>query len=152
MLELPDLPKEGLDDPLPRTMEVSLDEWFEMNEQMYRGLRTHPEGGMVKEDARQVLPIATKSQIVVKANLREWRHIFTMRCDKYAHWEIRGVMLNLLKCIKTEIPVIFDDFYFFMTDEGKHYARPVMSQNNLLEAIKHYKMAGGDMSRFSMVV
>lgn len=92
---------------------ITLREWFQLNEEMYRGLR---KAGWKPEDARQVLPIGIKSQIVVSANLREWRHIFHMRCDKFAHWEIRGVMLRLLIKCKTEIPLIFDDFIFYDGD------------------------------------
>ena len=86
---------------------VSFSDWMELNEQMYRGLRKI---GWVAEDARQVLPTGIKSQIVITTNFREWRHIFKMRCDRSAHWEIRGVMLSLLRDIQQRIPVIFDDF------------------------------------------
>ena len=89
---------------------ISLKEWFELNEQAYRSLR---KAGWKPEDARQVLPIAIKSQLMVKANLREWIHIFKMRCDVYAHWEIRGVMLQLLNTCKKNVPLIFDDFRFY---------------------------------------
>ncbi len=87
--------------------EVSFQEWVDLNEQMYRGLR---EKGWIPQDARQILPIGIKAQIVATANLREWRHIFSLRCSPAAHWEIRGVMVNLLKDIQKKIPVIFDDF------------------------------------------
>ncbi|OGM77363.1 thymidylate synthase, flavin-dependent [Candidatus Woesebacteria bacterium RIFOXYA1_FULL_43_9] len=76
-------------------------------ELFYRSLRRD---GWVAEDARQVLPNALESDIVTTANWREWRHIFRMRTQKAAHWEIRGVMGNLLSEVKTVIPVIFDDF------------------------------------------
>jgi thymidylate synthase (FAD) len=88
-------------------IKVSFQEWMDLNEQMYRGLR---KAGWVPEDARQVLPTAIKSQIVITANFREWRHIFKLRCDKRAHWEIRQAMVNLLKDVQKIIPVIFDDF------------------------------------------
>jgi thymidylate synthase (FAD) len=86
---------------------ISLEEWFNMNEQMYRGLR---KAGWAPQDARQVLPIAIKSQIVITANFREWRHIFKMRCALDAHWEIRLIMVDLLFRVQQLIPVIFDDF------------------------------------------
>lgn len=114
---------------------ITLAQWFDMNEQMYRGLRKE---GWRSEDARQVLPLANKSQEVIKANMREWRHIFKMRCDKYAHWEIRGVMLDLLNWCQCHIPYLFDDFHFFKTDEAKSYARPVMTQTQLQEEQTHY--------------
>lgn len=101
----------------------------------YRSLRNK---GWKPEDARQILPTALVAQIVVKASIREWRHIFTMRCDKFAHWEIRAVMLNLLKWCKENIPVVFDDFQFFTTADGVEYARPVMSAFNIAERIAEY--------------
>lgn len=100
--------------------QITLADWFRCNEDAYRSLR---KAGWKPEDARQVLPIAIKSQICVKANLREWRHIFDMRCDKPAHWEIRGVMLDLLKWCKENIPLIFDDYDFHSdADTNKKYA------------------------------
>lgn len=76
-------------------------------ERFYRGLR---KAGWSPQDARQVLPIGIKSQIVISANFREWRHIFTMRTGKAAHWEIRGVMCKLLDYIKPILSPVFDDF------------------------------------------
>ncbi len=87
-------------------IKVSFQEWMDLNEQMYRGLRKLD---WPPQDARQVLPIAIKAQIVMTANLREWRHIFKLRTAENAHWEIRRVMRNLLKEVKEKIPVIFDD-------------------------------------------
>lgn len=87
-------------------IKVSLKEWVDLNEQMYRGLR---EAGWIPQDARQILPIGIKAQIVITANFREWRHIFKLRTSPGAHWEIRQVMQNLLKDVQKRIPVIFDD-------------------------------------------
>lgn len=103
------------------TVYYTLKEWLSLNEKMYRGLR---ESGWKPEDARQVLPIATRSQIVVKANLREFMHIFDMRCSRFAHWEIRGVMLKLLSWCQKNIPLIYDDYKWTLHgNEGyKDYA------------------------------
>lgn len=85
---------------------VSFQEWIDLNEQMYRGLR---KAGWLREDARQVLPTGIRAQIVVTANFREWRHIFKLRTKPDAHWEIRQVMKNLLEDVKKKVPIIFDD-------------------------------------------
>jgi len=61
------------------------------------------------EQAREVLPNSLKTEIVVTANLREWRHIFTMRCAKAAHPQMRALMIPLLKELQQLVPVIFDD-------------------------------------------
>lgn len=87
-------------------LKVSFQEWMDLNEQMYRGLR---KAGWVPQDARQVLPTGIKAQIVVTCNFREWRHIFKLRTAQDAHWEIRRVMSNLLIDVKGRMPAIFDD-------------------------------------------
>lgn len=99
--------------PEKKEVKVSFKDWVGLNEQMYRGLR---EAGWVPQDARQTLPIGIKSQIVITANLREWRHIFKLRCNPKAHWEISRVMTNLLKEVKENVPVVFDDFE--ISEEG----------------------------------
>jgi len=84
-------------------------------EMYYRGLR---KAGWVPEDARQILPIAINADIVVTANFRQWRHIFEMRTQKAAHWEIRQVTGDLLMKLKEVIPVIFEDFVEAGTDKN----------------------------------
>ena len=74
----------------------------------YRLLRNK---GWKAEQAREILPMCTKSEICMKANLREWRHFFSLRCSKAAHPDIRVLALDLLKQMHEKIPVIFDDLY-----------------------------------------
>lgn len=66
--------------------------------------------GINNEDARFVLPNAVQSQIVISANFRQLRHIFCVRCDKHAQWEIREVALQMLRIMKKEAPSAFGDF------------------------------------------
>jgi len=65
--------------------------------------------GSRPEQAREVLPNSLKTEIVMTANLREWRNIFNLRCDRSAHPQIRCLMLACLKGFAQEIPIIFDD-------------------------------------------
>ena len=62
-----------------------------------------------KEDARYVLPNAIESEIVITANLREFRRIFELRCDKKAQWEIRNMAIRMLEILKKECPNVFYD-------------------------------------------
>jgi len=62
------------------------------------------------EDARFLLPNACISEIVISANFRELRHIFTVRCDARAQWEIRRVSMLMLGKMKEVAPNVFDDF------------------------------------------
>jgi thymidylate synthase ThyX len=95
------------------------------------GPPTKPGPWWVPEDARQILPIGTTSEIVITANLREWRHIFRMRCDQYAHWEIRKVMCLLLLGLKDTLPAVFDDFIYMGKHKGEAYYVQRMSYNVL---------------------
>jgi len=66
--------------------------------------------GIKNEDARFVLPNATESQIVITANLREWRHIVELRGEPDAQWEIRNAAIEILKILKKHVPTVFGDF------------------------------------------
>lgn len=67
------------------------------------------EQGWQPQQAREVLPNALKTEIVWKANIREWRHIFSLRCSKAAHPQMRALMIPLLSELKSKLPVVFDD-------------------------------------------
>lgn len=65
--------------------------------------------GASAQEARAVLPNSTKTEVVMTANLREWRHILKLRTSKAAHPQMRELMCPLLEELKASIPVIFDD-------------------------------------------
>ncbi len=65
--------------------------------------------GCSPQEARSVLPNSLKTEIIVTANIREWRHILTLRTSKAAHPQIRELMLPLLAELKKELPALFED-------------------------------------------
>ena len=65
--------------------------------------------GCTPEKARSVLPNSIKTEIVMTANLREWRHFLKLRTAQAAHPQMRELTIPLLKELKEKIPVIFDD-------------------------------------------
>ena len=67
--------------------------------------------GWKPQQARSVLPLCTKTEINMKANLREWRHFLKLRCSTAAHPDMRVLALDLLKQFHEQVPVIFDDIY-----------------------------------------
>lgn len=75
--------------------------------------------GWTPQQARAILPNALKTEINMKANLREWRHFFKLRCSTAAHPDMRVLALDLLKQFHDNIPIIFDDIYeqFFKAEE-----------------------------------
>jgi thymidylate synthase (FAD) len=65
--------------------------------------------GLASQQARGVLPNDLKTEIHVRANFREWRHIFKLRCAKDAHPDIRALLIPLRdKCIGM-LPCVFED-------------------------------------------
>lgn len=64
------------------------------------------------QEARSVLPNSLKTEVVMTANLREWRHFFKLRAVGVTgapHPQMREVAIPLLKELQEKVPVIFDD-------------------------------------------
>lgn len=75
-------------------------------EQMYmKFIRT----GSTAQEARCLLPNSLKTEVIMTANLREWRHFLKLRTAPEAHPQMRELTVPLLAELKKRIPVIFDD-------------------------------------------
>ena len=74
--------------------------------------------GLTPQESRSVLPNSLKTEIVMTANIREWRSFFKLRVDKAAHPQMRELTIPLLKEMKETIPVVFDDIYDKFKNEG----------------------------------
>jgi thymidylate synthase (FAD) len=70
--------------------------------------KTFLKNGWIPEQAREVLPNSLKTEILAKANVREWQHILDLRCSKKAHPQMRGLLIPLLKELQERIPILFD--------------------------------------------
>lgn len=78
--------------------------------------------GYTPQEARSVLPNSLKTEIVMTANLREWRHFFKLRAGDAtgaAHPQMKEVTIPLLEELKTLIPVVFDDIKVGGVKDGK---------------------------------
>lgn len=65
--------------------------------------------GVSPQLARGVLPLDLKTELIMTANLREWRHFLKLRTAPDAHPQMRELATSLLNELKKDIPVIFDD-------------------------------------------
>lgn len=81
-------------------------ELCERAEETYKELLSY---GVQPEQARSVLPNSVKTELVMTANLREWRHFLKLRTAKAAHPQMRELTVPLLKELQERIPVVFDD-------------------------------------------
>ena len=65
--------------------------------------------GVSREQARSVLPNSLKTEVVMTANPREWRHVFRVRAHRDAHPQMVEVMVPLLKEFADRWPALFGD-------------------------------------------
>lgn len=79
-----------------------------ISEQCYFSLL---KSGATPQEARSVLPNSLKTEVVMTANIREWRHFLKLRCSPAAHPQMREVALILLDKVHWLIPVCFDDIW-----------------------------------------
>jgi thymidylate synthase (FAD) len=77
-----------------------------LSEQGYKSLISN---GWTPQQARSVLPNSLKTELIMTANLREWRTIFELRCAKAAHPQMREIMLPLLQEFAYAMPDFFSD-------------------------------------------
>ena len=68
------------------------------------------EMGAKPQEARDVLPNALKTEIIMTANIREWRHFFKLRTAKAGHPQMREVAIPLFEAFKERLPLLFEDF------------------------------------------
>lgn len=80
---------------------------MDISESVYKSLRSE---GWSPQQARSVLPNSLKTEIVVSANYREWLHIFSLRCSKSAHPQMREVMIPLAEEFAEAVPEIFGEW------------------------------------------
>lgn len=68
--------------------------------------------GLLPQEARAVLPNSLKTELVMTANLQEWKIFFKLRTANAAHPQMREVARPLLDDLKTMIPTVFDDITY----------------------------------------
>lgn len=65
--------------------------------------------GLKSQIARYVLPNATRTRIVMKANLREWRHVLLLRMHSSAQPEMQEVARQIHAYLVRLYPEVFGD-------------------------------------------
>lgn len=86
--------------------------WFHEMDEAEKTYLAMIESGATPEQARDILPMSIKTEIVMTANLREWRHFFKLRAEGVTgkpHPQMLEITIPLLKELKQKIPVVFDD-------------------------------------------
>lgn len=102
------------------------------------------------QEARSVLPTCLKTNLVMTANIREWRHFFRLRTDKAAHPDMRVIAVPLLAECKKRVPVLFEDipideqelqnFLAWQAEDTKYSSVLSISQNASSKADDFHKI------------
>jgi thymidylate synthase (FAD) len=58
--------------------------------------------------ARAVLPTCLKTELVMTANFREWRHFLRLRLASGAHPQIRTLAQRILEIFRKEVPALME--------------------------------------------
>ena len=74
-----------------------------------RGYFQMLEGGCTPQIARSVLPNCLKTEIIMTANLREWRHFIKLRGSQAAHPQIRPIAYGIWIALRHFAPNVFED-------------------------------------------
>ena len=85
--------------------------WLKAMNDMERAYMQMAEIGATPDQLRMILPHSTAASVILTANIREFRHIFNLRCAKAAHPSVRQIMLMTLNEFHNKIPVLFDDLF-----------------------------------------
>lgn len=73
--------------------------------------------GFTPQEARAVLPNSLKTELMMTANLSEWRHVTKLRCSPAAHPQARQVMMMGLGSMHHHFPDTFEDLWEDYTNE-----------------------------------
>lgn len=79
--------------------------------------------GASTDELRMLLPHSTAAQVTMSCNMREWKHIFTLRCAKTVHPSVRQIMIPLLLKFKDDFSEIYADVPYDEEFDAKNYAK-----------------------------
>ena len=85
--------------------------------------------GATTDMCREVLPHSTAAEYTMTANIREWKHIFSLRANNHVHPSIRQIMIPLLKYFQKEMPEIFGDVEYDTEFNPEYYAKLLIQED-----------------------
>ena len=89
--------------------EMGFNRWKSICEAAERSYFMLLDFGWSPQEARAVLPNSLKTEVVMTANLREWRDFLKLRTDNAAHPQMREMARPLLCTMQELVPVVFDN-------------------------------------------
>lgn len=101
------------------------DEWKKCCEEIENHYIEMSKDGATPDQMRMILPHSTSAQVTMTADIREWKHILSLRCTKHAHPAVEQVMIPLLLKFKENMPEIFENIEYDQEFDKNNYAKIV---------------------------
>ena len=79
--------------------------------------------GALPDQLRMILPHSVAAEVTMTANIREWKHILSLRASNHTHPSIRQLMIPLLLHFKQIMPEIFEDVPYDVEFPKEKYAK-----------------------------
>ena len=99
------------------------DSWKECLENIEKYYMAMSEAGAKPDQLRMILPHSTAAEYTMTCNIREWRHILSLRCAKMTHPAIRQILIPLLLNFKEDMPELFDEIGYDEDMPKEKYAK-----------------------------
>ena len=80
------------------------------------------------DQMRMILPHSTAALVTMTANIREWKHILSLRCTHHAHPAVEQVMIPLLIHFREKMPEIFENIEYDEQFDKNKYAKIVIAE------------------------
>ena len=105
------------------------EEWKKAMQEIEARYMKMKELGATTDMCREVLPHSVAAEYVMTANIREWKHILSLRTTKHVHPSIRQVLIPLLKYFQKEMPEIFENIEYDEDFDEKYYAKLTVDED-----------------------
>ena len=97
--------------------------WYRCMEDIEESYLNMTKIGCKPDELRMLLPHSTAAEVNMTANIREWKHILSLRCTNHAHPAIQQILIPLLLKFKEDMPEIFDSVDYNTNFNPEKYAK-----------------------------
>ena len=98
--------------PITNSHEIAYYRWYDSCKNAEFNYFSMLKNGCTPQEARSVLPTSLKTEIIMTANMREWRHFLMLRAEGTTgapHPQMLEVTVPLLNELRMKLPALFDD-------------------------------------------
>lgn len=122
--------KDKFDNQIKFIKPVNIEEGTELYDKWYNTCKIIEENYIemsrleaTPDQLRMLLPHSTAAEVTMTANIREWKHIFSLRCTRHTHPAVEQLMIPLLLKFKEEMPEIFEEVEYDKDFDVTKYAK-----------------------------